>query len=208
MTTAPETPWIVNEEEAPLRLLLVAAGPARNRLLTLLRREWPVTTVSAVVPPAADQGNFSDIIVIRADDSTIAAALIGIPAVVMTEPNPALARSLMARTTPFGLLAQDPGAAELTAAVRAVSAGLTVLDPIHRATLEDTRAEEDNILTEREREVLLLMAAGDPNKTIGRKLGISEHTAKFHVGAILSKLGAQSRAEAVMVAARRGLVPL
>ena len=61
---------------------------------------------------------------------------------------------------------------------------------------------------EREQEVLQLMALGDPNKTIGRKLGISEHTAKFHVGAILSKLAAQSRAEAVMVAARRGLIPL
>ena len=90
-----------------------------------------------------------------------------------------------------------------------MGAGLTVLDSNHSAgTFGLPDQEADQLLTDREREVLLLMAEGDPNKTIGRKLGVSEHTAKFHVGAILSKLGAQSRAEAVMVAARRGLVPL
>lgn len=63
-------------------------------------------------------------------------------------------------------------------------------------------------LTPREREVLALMAAGLPNKTIALRLGISEHTAKFHVGTVLAKLGAASRTEAVMTAARRGLLPL
>jgi DNA-binding NarL/FixJ family response regulator len=52
------------------------------------------------------------------------------------------------------------------------------------------------------------MAAGLPNKTIALRLGISEHTAKFHVGTVLAKLGAASRTEAVMTAARRGLLPL
>ena len=174
-----------------------------------LKREWPATVYSAVVPPLAQQSSFSDILVIRAEDSTIAAALIAIPAVVMAEPNTEFVRGMMANATPFGLLGPDPGAAEVTAAVRAVAAGLTVLDPAHRAALDDTPREgEATPLTEREQEVLQLMALGDPNKTIGRKLGISEHTAKFHVGAILSKLAAQSRAEAVMVAARRGLIPL
>ena len=65
-----------------------------------------------------------------------------------------------------------------------------------------------DVLTAREHEVLELVAAGYPNKTIARELGISEHTAKFHVGSLLSKLGAASRAEAVMIATRRGLLPV
>ncbi len=65
-----------------------------------------------------------------------------------------------------------------------------------------------DVLTERERQVLHLVALGMPNKAIAVELGISEHTAKFHVGAILSKLSAASRAEAVAIAARRGMLSL
>jgi two-component system nitrate/nitrite response regulator NarL len=63
-------------------------------------------------------------------------------------------------------------------------------------------------LTAREREVLALLAEGLGNKAIAARLDISEHTAKFHVNAILSKLGAGSRAEAIVLAARRGLILL
>ena len=63
-------------------------------------------------------------------------------------------------------------------------------------------------LTGREREVLQLVALGRANKVIARELGISEHTVKFHVAAILAKLGAGSRTEAAHIGARRGLVTL
>ena len=63
-------------------------------------------------------------------------------------------------------------------------------------------------LTPREHEVLQLLAEGLPNKAIARKLGISEHTVKFHINAILGKLGAGSRTEAVVLATRLGLVLL
>ena len=62
--------------------------------------------------------------------------------------------------------------------------------------------------TPRELEVLRLLAEGLPNKTIASRLGISEHTVKFHINSIMGKLGAQSRTEAVTRAARLGLVPL
>jgi DNA-binding CsgD family transcriptional regulator len=62
--------------------------------------------------------------------------------------------------------------------------------------------------TPRELEVLALIAAGASNKLIARRLGISVHTAKFHVAGILEKLAAGSRAEAVAIAARLGLVLL
>jgi len=54
--------------------------------------------------------------------------------------------------------------------------------------------------------VLKLLAEGLTNKAIARRMGISEHTVKFHVGAVLGKLGAASRAEAIAIAARKGLI--
>jgi two-component system, NarL family, nitrate/nitrite response regulator NarL len=70
----------------------------------------------------------------------------------------------------------------------------------------DDAANED--LTRREREVLELLAGGLSNKAIALRLGISEHTAKFHVASVLAKLGAANRAEAVRRGFRRGLVSL
>ena len=63
-------------------------------------------------------------------------------------------------------------------------------------------------LTPRERDVLVLMAEGASNKTIARRLGISVHTAKFHVGSLLDKLDATGRTDAVAHAARRGVINL
>jgi DNA-binding CsgD family transcriptional regulator len=63
-------------------------------------------------------------------------------------------------------------------------------------------------LTPRERDVLVLMAEGASNKAIARQLGISVHTAKFHVGSLLDKLDATGRTDAVAHAARRGVIHL
>ena len=69
--------------------------------------------------------------------------------------------------------------------------------------------EPDDIeLTPRERDVLVLMAEGASNKAIARQLGISVHTAKFHVGSLLDKLDATGRTDAVAHAARRGVIHL
>ncbi len=108
-----------------------------------------------------------------------------------------------------GVVLRDVGGARLAAAVRAVAEGLMVLDasaaesvlrprPPSPATVEH--------LTPREQEVLQLLAQGLSNKLIAARLGISDHTVKFHVNAILGKLGAQSRTEAIAQAARLGLV--
>jgi two-component system, NarL family, nitrate/nitrite response regulator NarL len=97
--------------------------------------------------------------------------------------------------------------------LRSVLCGLTVIDP---RFIESTLAEDETPnrldlaslepLTVREQEVLELMATGLSNKQIGDRLGISAHTAKFHIGAILAKLDAQSRTEAVVRAVQHGLV--
>ena len=115
-----------------------------------------------------------------------------------------------------GYLADDANAREIAAAVRAVASGLAVIEP---ALLRDLFASEqpapggsmrelEEPLTPRELEVLQLVAAGLPNKTIAVRLGISEHTAKFHISSVLSKLRAASRTEAVTTAARQGLLLL
>ena len=111
-----------------------------------------------------------------------------------------------------GVLPQDTPARTLGAALTAVSHGMVVIDPtLITAALpasSDLPNEEATELTPRESEVLGLIAEGLPNKTIALKLGISEHTVKFHVNAILTKFGAQSRTEAVVRATRAGLLTL
>jgi DNA-binding CsgD family transcriptional regulator len=101
-------------------------------------------------------------------------------------------------------------------AIKAVTSGFAVLPHELLATLvdEDSAVEDffdrndagDALLTPRELEVLAAMADGASNKAIARRLGISFHTAKFHVAAILAKLNADSRTEAVTRAAQLGLV--
>ncbi len=104
---------------------------------------------------------------------------------------------------------------EIFNAVRVVSAGGSLLQPVvaakvlrHLAT-EGTRAQDMlDQLTERELEVLRLMARGRANKEIAATLFISERTVKFHVSSILSKLGATNRTEAVARAAQQGIVEM
>jgi len=101
---------------------------------------------------------------------------------------------------------------EIAAAAASVCAGLIVLHPTQAGVLTGaTRAVGDAVatsgtLTAREGEVLGLMAEGLANKSIARRLHISEHTVKFHVGSILGKLNAESRTEAVAEGLRNGLI--
>ncbi|SCK51537.1 Response regulator containing a CheY-like receiver domain and an HTH DNA-binding domain [Variovorax sp. HW608] len=78
------------------------------------------------------------------------------------------------------------------------------------AATESTPASDNNdgALTPRELEVLALMAEGASNKSIARRLGISVHTAKFHVGSLLDKLDATGRTDAVAQAVRQGVIHL
>jgi DNA-binding NarL/FixJ family response regulator len=92
---------------------------------------------------------------------------------------------------------------KLRIAVEAAAHGLTVFEPTARFGPADDGAPE---LTAREIEVLRLLAEGASNKVIARRLGISVHTAKFHVASILEKLDATSRTEAVTSAIRLGLL--
>ena len=101
---------------------------------------------------------------------------------------------------------------EIEGAVHAVSAGLVVTTPAALAELlpeaQPFAEALEEPLSERELEVLNLLAEGISNKLIAHQLSISEHTVKTHVASIFGKLGTSSRTEAVSQAIRRGLVML
>lgn len=105
------------------------------------------------------------------------------------------------------VLPRDTGAAALAAAVEAVAQGLVVTAPAFMAATAPPR-DPTLHLSPREGEVLELLAEGLSNKEIAKELGLSPHTAKFHVTALLDKFGAQTRTEAVVRAARAGLLSL
>jgi DNA-binding NarL/FixJ family response regulator len=110
-----------------------------------------------------------------------------------------------------GALLRDVDAIQLGSALAAVIQGNVVLDDALAGLLRPRfqgAAVPAEALTPREAEVLQLLALGLSNKEIAARLNVSEHTAKFHVNAILGKLGAQSRTEAVVRAARMGLINL
>lgn len=108
-----------------------------------------------------------------------------------------------------GYVVKDVDTTELVRAIRAISAGDSAFDSRSAAAVVRSmsgRGETRQQLTDREIEVLRLLAAGLSNNKIGEKLYISATTAKFHVSNIMRKLEVSRRAEAVYAASKRGLI--
>jgi DNA-binding NarL/FixJ family response regulator len=144
------------------------------------------------------------------EDLIALAARDGAPAIVVLAPDlQSTWTSDALRSGIRAVLPGDLGPREILAAVEAAAAGLVVLHPQDIPALVAGRplpAAQTQTLTPREIQVLAMLAEGHGNKTIAWKLGISEHTAKFHVASILSKLDAGTRTEAVTLGIRRGLI--
>lgn len=203
-----------------LRLALVAEDPlARGALARALSDQaegWTVVAAGTQVELEAARGAPPDVVLwdtgLRLTEGAALAPDLGAPvlALVADEAAGELALGEGAR----GLLFRDVAPGMLVAALHAVARGLTVFEPglSHvRAAPRSTApsgAPGPDTLTPREREVLGLLAEGLSNKAIADRLAISDHTAKFHVNAVLAKLGVQRRTEAVVRAARLGLVTL
>jgi DNA-binding NarL/FixJ family response regulator len=113
----------------------------------------------------------------------------------------------------IGYVPKDVPPPELAATIREAAHGVLHLAPVVQRTLLQAiaaprRAELDpRELTEREREVLVLLAEGRSNKEIARQLHVSERTVKGHVGHVLGKLGMVSRTQAAIYAVARGVAP-
>lgn len=182
--------------------LLGADALALAGLEALLEREG----IDVVV----DAGEVADVIVADVGWETAAIfddATVGIPVVAIAADVPSALAAWRAGVS--GLLYRDASSGELAAAVRAVSTGLVVLQGrVAADLLPSVGPPPVEPLTAREQEVLEQMARGLSNREIARALGIRESTAKFHVNAVMGKLGAASRTEAVVAAARSGLVAL
>jgi len=183
VSTAPD-----REKAAPaLRVAIAAADPVRRLGLTALVREagFAVGELSDGV----------DVVLADGEDGPTAGA-------------PVLALGA-AEAGQAGLLPRDIPATQIEAAIRAVAAGLSVRARERPRPSFDAIGEgEPPLLTPREVEVLAAIGDGSSNKAVARRLGISEHTVKFHVESLFRKLGAASRAEAVHKGLRRRLIEM
>jgi DNA-binding NarL/FixJ family response regulator len=103
-----------------------------------------------------------------------------------------------------GYILKDAAQEDLFRAIRAIHAGQRYLSPPVGAKLAESQVSRG--LTERERQVLKLLAEGQANKEISALTGISESTVKTHVASVIEKLGAKSRTEAALIAEKRGFL--
>jgi two-component system nitrate/nitrite response regulator NarL len=190
----------IQPSRVPATLRVVVAGGdalARSALVTVLS---PFDDIELAIGGDADAVLFDQA---QTDDLPRG----GAPVLALVRDRDAAADALARGAR--GALLQPATPSRIRAALHAVADGLVAFDDhVADSVLPHARAKVDLIepLTARELEVLHLLAAGLANKAIATQLGISGHTVKFHVNGILGKLGVDSRTEAVVQAARLGIV--
>jgi two-component system, NarL family, response regulator YdfI len=197
-----------------IRVLVLTSSPmVRAGLEAFVRMRERFT----VVGDASRNGDFAGGILAHRPDVIVADAearrphAIGeIPPIVLLSDD--LSRADLRRELHSGvraILPRDATDIELAAAIEGVAAGLTVLSAEDMDALLPPPAQTNEVtepLTARESEVLALLSQGAANREIAQRLGISEHTVKFHVSSVLAKLGASTRTEAVARGMREGLI--
>jgi DNA-binding NarL/FixJ family response regulator len=206
----------------PARVFVVAATPTmRAGLRTMLEtaEESGVLVVGEAPSTAGPEGfpgdSEADVFLVVDDGALETAALAyedGTRALVLlSEDEGAVSRLRGLPLRGWGVLPPDASPEELGTAVLAAAQGLAVLPQQLAERLSHGPAAAEDLpepLTTREREVLELLGHGLSNRLIARDLHISEHTVKFHISSLYSKLGVGNRAEAVSQGARRGLISL
>ena len=185
-----------------IRVLLRVPSPAlRAGLAALISSDGTIR----VVNDSMDEDNEADVIIASAS----AVSLEDPPSagILFLSDRRLSVREMKRLNRVWGVLPNDASAEELIAAIHALSKGLVVGTP---ALLFESEGEpiEQGPLTERESEVLGLLAKGLANKQIAAALGISEHTVKFHVSSIYTKLNVTNRTEAVREGLRGGWIAL
>jgi DNA-binding NarL/FixJ family response regulator len=211
----------------PAIFLAAASATRRSTLKAALSGIWPHARIladSALSPERLEQSR-AEILLGDLESRTEAdmflksmsapISVLGAVALV-DDPDPAWVRRALSAGV-RALIARDSPREDLRLAIEAAYAGFVLLHPSSarqlfvpaRISLEPDHQEQliEN-LTARERQVLRLMGDGLGNRDIAARLGISEHTVKFHASSILGKLGASSRTEAVSRGIRRGLISI
>jgi two-component system, NarL family, response regulator YdfI len=136
--------------------------------------------------------------------------------VLLTEVTEARSISRLLRSGVRAILSRESDPDDVFCAIYAAYDGLVLLSPATAESLAavygdvplEVEEELSEEITSRETDVLRMLAEGLVNKDIAARLGISEHTVKFHISSILDKLGASTRTEAVTLGIRRGLIPI
>jgi DNA-binding NarL/FixJ family response regulator len=192
-----------------IRVLLSVSSPAlRAGLRALLSSDKAIKVAAS--PDSLDEENEADVMITSASpasllhsDSDSASSA----AILFLGGDPVNIRVMKRLTRAWGILPPDSSAEELTAAVRALSQGL-IVGASSLLFESDGEPVERGPLTDRELEVLGLLSRGLANKQIAVSLGISEHTVKFHVSSIYTKLDVTNRTEAVRAGLRGGWIAL
>jgi two-component system, NarL family, nitrate/nitrite response regulator NarL len=194
--------------DAPLRptAVVVAKDPLVRSGLSAVLGAYPGLVLKEA--RAAAEGSPADVVVWDAPETE--RALSGLsPVLALVSAAPDARQAL--RSGARGALSRSTGPHAIAPAALAVAAGHWVIDQSFVTALlhvGESSGTVPTLLSPREQEVLLLLAEGLSNRDVAERLGISRHTAKFHVNAILDKLGATTRTEAVVLAARGGLLTL
>ena len=203
-----------------LALTLAAAIVAesalvRSGLAAILGTSPNIRVVAQATPNEARSLSTEgvDLVVCDVPDGTSAETALecappGVPLLALV--GPAERAREFVRAGARGVISRGATTERLTAASLAVASGLCTLDQQTLGELVSPKAVDSSAasLTRREHEVLELLAEGLSNKLIGLRLDISEHTAKFHVNSILEKMEADTRTDAVVRAARSGVLAL
>lgn len=217
------------EDHSPLRVQVIASSSARRGLLVgMVSRTIDSLNVTsdARIEPARFVASKSHILVADLDSPASAEAMLdflerapaGTGSVALIDyPDPEWVRSALKEFV-NAVISRDATAEDIQLALQAAEAGFVLLHPTSiRSLFPESRSTYSNEigaeelaedLTAREAEVLRLVSTGLGNKEIAGRLTISEHTVKFHISSILSKMRAGSRTEAVSLGIRRGLIPI
>ena len=192
-----------------IRVLLKVESPALRAGLAALIGEQ--VDMEVVEEAKASTGELATVLIAAptTEDGEVPWESLAPPewAVLLLRDEPVDLRQLQVSSRPRGVLPLDASAEELHAAIRALAAGLVVgSGPLLFSTAG--KPAESGPLTEREVQVLGLLASGLANKQIALELGISEHTVKFHVSSIYAKLNAANRTQAVREGLRQGWIVL
>jgi DNA-binding NarL/FixJ family response regulator len=190
-----------------IRVLLNVSSPAlRAGLRALLSSDHEIKIVS----DSLDEEGEADVVIASASHASLLdeePAVSSSAATLLLSDNQLNVREIRRFSRVWGILPTDASAEELTAAIHALSQGL-IVGPSTLLFESEGEPLSHGPLTDREAEVIGLLAKGLANKQIAVALGISEHTVKFHVSSIYTKLNVTNRTEAVREGLRGGWIAL